>query len=95
MAVPLKYLGNFWKTLEMHLINCKINLIITWPLTCVITNSIGAETFAITDRKRYIPVATLSIQNNLKPLDQLKSGFKRTINCNRYQSKVSIEKQNQ
>ena len=95
MAVPLKYLGNFWKTLEMHLINCKINLIITWSLTCVITNSIGAGTFAITDRKRYIPVATLSIQNNLKPLDQLKSGFKRTINCNRYQSKMSIEKQNQ
>ena len=95
MAVPLKYLGNFWKTLEMHLINCKINLIITWSLTCVITNSIGAGTFAIIDTKRYIPVVTLSIQNNLKPLDQLKSGFKRTINCNRYQSKVSIEKQNQ
>ena len=95
MAVPLKYLGNFWKTLEMHLINCKINLILTWSSTCVITNSIGAGTFAITDIKRYVPVATLSTQDNLKPLDQLKSGFKRTINCNRYQSKVSIEKQNQ
>ena len=95
MAVPLKYLGNFWKTLEMHLINCKINLILTWSSTCVITNSIGAGTFAITDTKLYVPVATLSTQDNLKPLDQLKSGFKRTINCNRYQSKVSIEKQNQ
>ena len=95
MAVPLKYLGNFWKTLEMHLINCKINLILTWSSTCVITNSIGAGTFAITDTKRYVPVATLSTQDNLKPLDQLKSAFKRTINCNRYQSKVSIEKQNQ
>ena len=53
MAVPSKYLGNFWKTLEMHLINCKINLILTWSSTCVITNSIGAGTFAITDTKRY------------------------------------------
>ena len=49
IMVPLKYLSNFWKTLEMHLINCEVNLILTWSSTCVITDSIGARTFAITD----------------------------------------------
>ena len=51
--------------------------------------------FSITDRKRYVPVVTLSTQNNAKLLEKLKFGFKRTINCNRYQSKVSTEVPNQ
>ena len=49
--VPLKYLSNFWRTLELPLINCEVNLILTWSLTCVITNSTGAGTFEITDTK--------------------------------------------
>ena len=49
--VPLKYLSNFWRTLEMPLINCEVNLILTWSSTCVITNSGDAGTFAITDTK--------------------------------------------
>ena len=64
IMVPLKYLSNFWKTLEM--INCEINLILTWSSTCVITNSNGAGTFAITDTKLYVPVVTLSTQENTK-----------------------------
>ena len=51
IMVPLKYLSNFWRTLEMPLINCEVNLILTWSSTCVITNSNGAGTFAITDTK--------------------------------------------
>ena len=51
--------------------------------------------FSITDRKLYVPVVTLSTQNNAKLLEKLKFGFKRTINCNRYQSKVSTEIPNQ
>ena len=47
--VPLKYLSNFWRTREMPLINCEVNLILTWSSTCVITNSTGAGTFKITD----------------------------------------------
>ena len=47
IMVPLKYLSNFWRTLEMPLINCEINLILTWSSTCVITESRGAGTFAI------------------------------------------------
>ena len=47
IMVPLKYLINFWRTLEMPLINCEVNLILTWSSTCVITNSTGAEIFEI------------------------------------------------
>ena len=85
--VPLKYLSNFWRTLEMPLINCEVNLILTWSSTCVITNSNGAGTFVITDTKLYAPVMTLSTQENTKFLQQLKSGFKRVINWNKYLSK--------
>ena len=82
--VPLKYLSNFWRTLEMPLINPEVNLILTWSSTCVITNSTGAGTFEITDEKLYVPVVTLSTKENAKLLQQLKSGFKRVINWNKY-----------
>ena len=95
IMVPLKYLSNFWRTLEMPLINCEVNLILTWSSTCVITNSNGAGTFAITDTKLYVPVVTLSTQENTKFLQQLKSGFKRVINWNKYLSKQELLAQNQ
>ena len=79
IIVPLKYLSNFWGTLEMPLINCEVNLILTWSSTCAITNSTGAGTFEITDTKLYVPVVTLSTQENSKLLQHLKSGFKRVI----------------
>ena len=60
IMVPLKYLSNFWRTLELPLINCEVNLILKWSSTCVITNSTGAGTFEITDTKLYVPVVTLS-----------------------------------
>ena len=79
----------------MPLINCEVNLILTWASTCVITNAIGVGRFAISKTKLYVPVVTLSTQYNTKLLHQLKSGFKRTINWNNYQSKTSTEAQNQ
>ena len=91
---PLKYLSNFWRTFEMPLINCEVNLILTWPSTCVITYSTGAEIFAITDPGLYVPVVTLSTQENTKLLQQLKSGFKRVINWNKYLSKLELLVQN-
>ena len=94
IMVPLKYLSNFWRTLEMPLINCEVNLILKWSSTCVITNSDGAGTFAITDTKLYVPVVTLSTQENTKFLQQLKSGFKRVINWNKYLSKPELFAQN-
>ena len=95
IAVPLKYLSNFQRTLEMPLINCEINLILTWSTDFVISSAAGKTKFAITDTNHYVPVVTLSTQDNAKLLEQLKSGFKRTINWNKYQPKVSPERQNQ
>ena len=86
IVVPLRYLSNFWRTLEMPLINCEVNLILTWSKDCVITNSEGLRKFKITEIKLYVPVVTLSTQDNAKLLQQLKSGFKRTINWNKYES---------
>ena len=94
IIVPLKYLSNIWRTLEIPLINCEANLILTWPSTCVITNSKGVGTFAITDTKLYVPVVTLLTQENAKLLQQLKSGFKRVINWNKYLSKPELLAQN-
>ena len=84
IAVPLKYLSNFWTTLEMPLINCEINLILTWPEDCVISSATGATKFKITDTKLYVPVVSVSTQDNAKLLQRSISGFKRTINWNRY-----------
>ena len=95
IAVPLKYLSNFWKTVEMSLINCEINLILTWSSTYFIINSTGAGTFTITDTRLYAPVVTLSTQSNAELIDQLKSVLKRTINWNKHQSKVLIKRQKQ
>ena len=92
--VPLKYLSNFWRTLEMPLINCEVNLILTWSSTCVITVSTGVGPFAITDTKLYVPVVTLSTQENTKFIQQLKSDFKRVINWNKYLSKPELLAQN-
>ena len=78
----------------MPLINCEVNLILTCSSTCVITNSNGAGTFAITDTKPYVPVVTLSTQENTKFLQQLKSSFKRVINWNKYLSKSELLTQN-
>ena len=97
IIVPLKYLSNFWRTLEMPLINCEVNLILTWSSTCVlIAINIPNQnaTFAINDTKLYVPVVTLSTQENTKFLQQLKSGFRRIINWNKYLSKPELLAQN-
>ena len=78
----------------MPLINCKINLILTWSEKCVLSNDTKATTFAITDTKLYVPIVTLSTQDDAKLLQELKSGFKRIINWNKYQSKISIQAPN-
>ena len=94
IIVPLKYLSNFWRTLEMPLINCEVNLILTWSPTCVISSATGETKFKITETKLYVPVVTLSTQENAKLLQQLKSGFKRTINWNKYESEIKTSARN-
>ena len=98
IMLPLKYLSNFWRTLEIPLINCEINLDLNRSKNWVIVNTDVADqgaTFSINDTGLYILVVTLSTQDNAKLLEQLKSGFKRAINWNKYQSQISTEKPNQ
>ena len=86
--IPLKYLSKFSRTFEMPLINCEINFILTWSKIYIIASESvknQATTFAITYAKLYVPVVTLPTQGNAKILQQLKSGFKRTINWNKCQ----------
>ena len=85
--VPLRYLSNFWRTLERSLINCEINLILTLSDKGVLSNDTKATTFAMTDSKLYVPVLTLSTQDNAKLFEQLKAGFKRAINWNKNMNK--------
>ena len=95
--VPLKYLSNFWRTLEMPLINCEIELILDWSANCVIISTNNANqvpTFTITETNLYVPVVTLSAQDNSKLLLQLKNGFKRTITWNKYLIKPELLAQN-
>ena len=83
IAVPLKYLRNFWRSLEMPLINCEVELSIKWYERCLLTAATTA-TFEITDAKVYVPVVTLSIEDNSKFSKLLKEGFKRPIYWNEY-----------
>ena len=107
--MPLKYLSNFWRSLNIPLINCEIELILTWFKNYVLISkatkeaNYGADlvvhkidnpenaTFQITDTKLYVPVVTLSKENDTKLLEQLKTGFKRTIKWNKYRSQITIQ----
>ena len=96
--IPLKYLSNFWRSSNIPLINCELELILTWSKKCVLADMTEEDAegdnpaivtptklkFEITDTKLYIPVVTLSKENDTKLLEQLKLGFKRTIKWNKY-----------
>ena len=94
IAVPLKYLSNFWRSLEMPLINCKVKLSLRWIENFKLTtapidadaNATGADsaTFKITDAKLYVPIVTLSAEDNVKLSKLLGEGFKRSIYWNKY-----------
>ena len=94
IAVPLKYLSNFWRSLKMPLINCKVELSLRWIENCVLTtapidadaNASGADsaTFKITDAKLYVPIVTLSAEDDAKLSKLLGKGFKRYIYWNKY-----------
>ena len=86
-AVPLKYLSNFWRSLEMALINCKINLELNWSKDCVMS-TIANTTFKITNTKLYVPIVTLSRKDNVKLVKLLEEGFKRPVYWNEYQAKI-------
>ena len=107
--IPLKYLGNFWRSLDIPLINCEITLNVSWYKECVLVgkafrdppvaaaNLINSPTdakFEITDCKLYVPVVTLSAETDNKLLEQLESGFRKSIKWNKYMSQMSNQNQN-
>ena len=75
IAVPLKYLSNFWRSLEMPLINCKVELSLKWYKNCILSSAGTAATFTITDTKLYVPIVTLKIEDNAKLSKLLSEGF--------------------
>ena len=110
IVVPLKHLSNFWRTLDVTLINCEIDLILSWSKNCVLADMtvraagnnddlpvivapIELE-FQIKDTKLYVPFVSLSTKDDNKLLEQLKSGFKRTIKWNKNRSQMTIPTNN-
>ena len=91
LVVPLKYVSNFFRSLEMALVNCKIDLELTWHKDCMISSANAATnqvvSFMITDTKLYVPIITLSTKGNTNLTKQLNEGFKRTIYWNQYMFK--------
>ena len=91
LVVPLKYISNFFRSLEMPLVNCKINLELTWHEDCMISSVDAAAgqvvSFMITNTKLYVPIVTLSTKDNNNLTKQLNNGFKRSIYWNQYVSK--------
>ena len=79
----VKYLSNFWRSLETPLINCKVELSLKWYERCLLTAA-TTKTFTITDAKLYVPIVTLSIEDNSKLTKLLNKGFKRPIYWNEY-----------
>ena len=87
VVVPLKYLSNFFRSLEMPLINCKIKLNLTWGKKCVLSTDVGDAVFIINDTKMYVPVVTLSKEDNKDFIEQQNKGFQRSIYWNEYKTK--------
>ena len=84
VVVPLKYLSNFFRSLEMPLINCKIKLNLTWKKECVLSTADDEAVFIINDTKMYVPVVTLSKEYNKDFIEQQSEGFQRSIYWNEY-----------
>ena len=104
LAIPLKYLGNFWRALNIPLISYEVSLELKWNKNCVITsleqrdigggnrdNAPTGATLSITDCKLYVPAVTVSKDDEIKLLTNLKSGFKREIIWNKYRSQMNTE----
>ena len=107
LTIPLKYLGNFWRALNIPLISCEVSLELKWDKDCIKTsleqrqvdagppvvrdNAPTGATLAINDCKLYVPAVTLSKDDKTKLLTNLKSEFKREIIWNKYRSQMTTE----
>ena len=97
IVVPLKYLSNFFRSLEMPLINCKMKLKLTWKKECVLSinndaaaaNAANNPIIIINDTKLYVPVVTLSKEDNKDFTEQQNKGFQRSIYWNEYKKRTN------
>ena len=87
VVVPLKYFSNFFRLLEMLLFNCEIKLNLTWKKESVLSTDDGNAVFIINDTKLYVPVVTLSKEDNKDFIEQQNKKFQRSIYCNEYKTK--------
>ena len=87
IVVPLKDLSNFWRSLEMPLINCKVYLELNWIEDCILSSAGDSAKFAITDAKLHVPIVTLSTKDSANLAKQLNEGFKRSVYWNSYETK--------
>ena len=94
IVVPLKYLSNFWRSLEMPLINCKVHLELNWIEYYILSSAGNSAKFAITNAKLHVPIVTLSTKDSTNLTKQLNEGFKRFVYWNSYETKPAkvIEK---
>ena len=99
IVAPLKYLSNFFRSLEMPLINCKIHIELNWDNNCVMygadayaaDNNNRETTFQITSTKLYVPVVTLLTKDNENLIKQLDEGFKTSVYWNECKSKIETK----
>ena len=91
IVVPLKYLSNFFRSLEMPLINCKVKLNLAWKKEFVLSTAAADAVFIINDTKLYVPVVTLSKEDNKDFIEQQNKGFQRSIYWNEYKTKEKTE----
>ena len=91
------HISNFWKFLDLSLINCEIELVVSCSMDCVLIqhhNNITGATFQINNNKLYITVVNLSMNDNIKFLENIKQGFKRTISWNKYRPERTTQTKN-
>ena len=93
IVVPLKYLSNFWRPLEMPLINFKVYLELNWIEDCILSSAGNSANFAITDAKLQVPIVTLSTKDSSNLTKQLDEGFKRSVYWNSYETRPAKVKQ--
>ena len=86
--MPLKYISNFFRSLEILLINTKLYIELNWTKHSIISNVATATTFQITKTELYVPVVTLNTENNKKLTKLLGENFKRSVIWNEYKSKI-------
>ena len=84
--VPLKYLSNFWRSLEMPSINCRVHFELNWIEEFILSSARDFAKFKKIDTKLHVPIVTLSTKDNVNLAKQLSNGFEKSVYWNKYQT---------